>query len=234
MLTALPQLTTHNAVQERVKAYIIENGLKPGDKLPSETVLTRSLGVSRTAVREALRGLEATGMIETRHGVGRYVKAFEFRSIADNLAYSLTVDLGSIEDLLNVRRALEIWFLPEAIAAMTPAKLSDLDAHVAQMRRNLEAGESFEAADMEFHRVLFTGVRNRVLQELLTIFWRLFINLQQQGALPPGNGALTVAYHAAIVAAIREGDVNRAKEVMDKHFEDVKQRLKQTKRQPSR
>lgn len=234
MLTALPQLTTHNAVQERVKAYIIENGLKPGDKLPSETVLTRSLGVSRTAVREALRGLEATGMIETRHGVGRYVKAFEFRSIADNLAYSLTVDLGSIEDLLNVRRALEIWFLPEAIAAMTPAKLNDLDAHVAQMRRNLEAGESFEAADMEFHRVLFTGVRNRVLQELLTIFWRLFINLQQQGALPPGNGALTVAYHAAIVAAIREGDVNRAKEVMDKHFEDVKQRLKQTKRQPSR
>jgi DNA-binding FadR family transcriptional regulator len=78
VLAELNRQPAHGAVQERVKAHILHEGLKPGDPLPSETQLSQALGVSRTALREAMRGLEATGMIETRHGVGRRVKAFEF------------------------------------------------------------------------------------------------------------------------------------------------------------
>jgi DNA-binding FadR family transcriptional regulator len=134
MLSEVQRQPTHESVQERVTAYILGAELRPGDKLPSENELARRLGVSRNSVREALRGLEATGMIEARHGIGRYVKTFEFQSIADHLAYSLTVDLGSIHDLLDVREALELAFLPAAIASATPDQLRDLEAQVATMR----------------------------------------------------------------------------------------------------
>ncbi|MFO7545184.1 MAG: FadR/GntR family transcriptional regulator [Trueperaceae bacterium] len=230
MLNELQRQQAHEAVQERVKAYILENELKPGDGLPSENQLAASLGVSRSAVREALRGLEATGMIESRHGVGRRVKAFEFRNLTDTLAYSLTVDLGSVTDLLAVRRALELAFLPDAIAAMTPDRLALLDAHVTQMRERIERNEPFVTVDMDFHRLLFQGVENRVLQDLLAMFWRLFLGVEGNGVLPPGNQRVTVDFHAAIVEAVRNQDVHEAKEVMDEHFRDVERRLEEAQR----
>lgn len=230
MLEGLNRQPTHGAVQDRVKAHILHEGLKPGDPLPSETQLAHALGVSRTAVREALRGLEATGMIETRHGVGRRVKAFEFGPIADHLAYSLTVDLGSILHLLDVRRALELAFLPAAIAGISDAQLDELDAHVHRMRSQAEAGRPFGAVDMGFHRTLFAAVDNRILQGLLDTFWRLFLGVEEGGGLPPGNQSQTVASHAAIVAAVRARDLATAKEVMDEHFRDVERRLGRTPR----
>jgi DNA-binding FadR family transcriptional regulator len=225
VLAELNRQPAHGAVQERVKAHILNEGLKPGDMLPSETQLSQALGVSRTALREALRGLEATGMIETRHGVGRRVKAFGFGPIADHLAYSLTVDLGSILDLLDVRRALELAFLPAAIAGLNDAQLDELDEHVRRMHDEAAAHRPFGAVDMDFHQTLFAAVDNRILQELLTTFWRLFLGVEQGGGLPPGNQEQTVALHAAIVAAVRERDVASAKEVMDEHFQDVERRL---------
>ncbi len=63
----------NDLISERLKDYIIQNRLQPGDKLPTEDSLAQRLGVSRTAVREALRSLEALGLIETRG----YVTAVE-------------------------------------------------------------------------------------------------------------------------------------------------------------
>lgn len=230
MLTELQRQPTHGAVQARVMAYILEEGLKPGDGLPSENKLAKSLGVSRTAVREAMRGLEATGIIETRHGVGRRVKTFAFGNIADHLAYALTVDLGSILDLLDVRRALELAFLPAVIDVVSAEQLGTLDTHVADMRARAAAGRPFGAIDMDFHRILFSGVENRVLQELLTTFWRLFLGVEEKGGLPPGDQVRTAEYHAAIVDAVRARDAARAREVMDEHFRDVERRLGHARR----
>ena len=60
-----------DVLQSRLKHHILQNKLRPGDKLPSEDTLATQLGVSRMAVREALRSLEALGLIESRRGVGR-------------------------------------------------------------------------------------------------------------------------------------------------------------------
>src|SRR5829696_5901829 len=62
-------------VDERIKEYIAKNELRPGDRLPGESWFASQLGVGRPLVREAMKGLEAVGVIEARKGVGRFVRA---------------------------------------------------------------------------------------------------------------------------------------------------------------
>jgi DNA-binding FadR family transcriptional regulator len=122
-----------------------------------------------------------------------------------------------------VRRALELAFLPAAIAGLNDAQLDELDEHVRRMRDEAAAHRSGRSTWTSTDAV--RRVDNRILQELLTTFWRLFLGVEQGGGLPPGNQEQTVALHAAIVAAVRERDVASAKEVMDEHFRDVERRL---------
>lgn len=224
-LAELQREQAHDGVRDRLRAYILENGLRPGDPLPSENEIAAQLKVSRPAVREAFRSLEAAGMIETRRGVGRRVKSFEFRTIADALSHSLKVDVASVKELLSVREALESGFLPLAIENLPPEAHVRLGSIVADMHAAIGDRKRYVSADMEFHKTLFSGVDNRVLQELLTIFWHLFMGIDGTGVLPPGDDATTVALHAELVDVVGRRDFARAKEVMHLHFKDVRRRL---------
>ncbi len=66
----------YQAVQDEVKAYILEQSLMPGDALPPETELAEQLGVSRNSVREAIKSLETLGIVEARTGAGLFVRNF--------------------------------------------------------------------------------------------------------------------------------------------------------------
>ena len=86
----------HVTVQESLRDYIESNGLKAGDPLPPETFLAQQLGVGRNSVREAIKALESLGILETRRGVGVFVKEFSFQPLLDNLAYGLGDSLRDI------------------------------------------------------------------------------------------------------------------------------------------
>ncbi|TIT84305.1 MAG: FadR family transcriptional regulator, partial [Mesorhizobium sp.] len=79
----------HVTVQESLRNYIEANRLKAGDALPPETFLAQQLGVGRNSVREAIKALESIGILETRRGIGVFVKEFSFKPLLDNLAYGL-------------------------------------------------------------------------------------------------------------------------------------------------
>jgi len=79
----------HVSVQESLKSYIDDNALAPGAPLPPENDLAQQLGVSRNSVREAIKALESLGILETRRGIGVFVKAFSFEPLLANLAYGL-------------------------------------------------------------------------------------------------------------------------------------------------
>src|SRR5579884_1011800 len=111
MLQSLRVPPLHDAIQRQLKQYILDRGLQPGARLPTEEQISREIGVSRNVVREALRGLESIGMIEARHGEGRFVREFNFDAILDNLAYAVYFDRHSYDDLMEVRGELEIAFV---------------------------------------------------------------------------------------------------------------------------
>ena len=83
--------TLHHSVQQAIRQYIIDNELRAGDPLPSENQLSQQLDVSRNLVREAVRGLEAVGVVDIRRGSGLYVNEFSFEPLLDNLQYVLTI-----------------------------------------------------------------------------------------------------------------------------------------------
>jgi len=87
-------------VQASLRSYILENQLPSGAPLPPENELARRLGVSRSAVREAVKGLESLGLIEIRHGSGLFVGSFSFEPLLNNLPYTLVSNLKELSDLL--------------------------------------------------------------------------------------------------------------------------------------
>jgi DNA-binding FadR family transcriptional regulator len=221
----IQQIGMHERIQERIMAYILKNRLRPGDRLPTEDTLSTRLGASRTVIREALRSLQALGMIESRQGSGRYVRSFDLEALASGLAYSLAFDAASIRELLAVRRVLEAAFLPDALGALTPAVLEDLGRLVGTMRERATRGQLISAEDRAFHLTLFTGVANRVLSTLLEAFWGLFESALDEPLRRSADLLRTVRLHEEIVRALGVGDLDAAREALDHHFDDVEKRL---------
>ena len=93
----------HVSVQESLKAFIADNGLSGGDPFPAEGDLARSLGVSRNSVREAIKALESLGMLETRRGIGVFVREFSLDALIDNLPYGLGRSLRDITSAMRQR-----------------------------------------------------------------------------------------------------------------------------------
>ena len=130
----------HEEIQKRIKEYILANGLQPGDPLPSEPQLADQLGVSRAVVREALRSLEALGVIYSRRGAGRYVSRFNLDPIVQSLSYGMLFDMEDMEDILAVRERLEAGFMADAVPAMDQDTLNQMWRLGCQKQQKAAAG----------------------------------------------------------------------------------------------
>src|SRR5688500_18764171 len=150
----------YESTQERIKEYILSHRLRGGDALPPEGRLAQDLGISRTSVREAVKALESLGILETRPGVGLFVRSFSFDPIVDNLGYSLAFDKHKLAELLAVRKQLEAGFVEEVAARATPAQLRVLRSVVDRMGERVAhetQTTNFQEEDRFFHRTLYGG-----------------------------------------------------------------------------
>jgi DNA-binding FadR family transcriptional regulator len=223
--TAISTTTRAGLVEQQLRDYIINNSLEPGHRLPSESELANQLGVSRTAIREGFKSLEAGGVIDTYHGKGRFVGKFDSSSIAENLAVSLTIDRASLKEILEIRKALETGFLAQAAALLGSEDFEELDRLVLRMGLKVKAPATFLQEDMEFHRILFCKLNNRVLINILEIFWKLFGQIEEGTGHSAKQLTEAVNQHKVIVAALRKGQVSRAKDLLDAHFDDAHRRI---------
>ena len=226
-----PPLLSH-AVQEAIRAYILDNNLRPGDPLPAESELARQLGVSRNSVREAVKGLESLGVLEMRRGSGIYVRDFSFEPLLENLAYGLLSGVDELAELLEVRRVLETGMIQQAIVLVSTQQVDKLQSVLNHMRERAERGEAFPEEDRLFHQVLFANVNNRILQKLIDIFWLAFHNAVEHKALSSRDAApmLTYRNHMAIAEAVQARDVATARSALEQHYTEIVERLTRAKR----
>jgi DNA-binding FadR family transcriptional regulator len=213
----------HQIVQHEIRNHILKEGLRPGDPLKPEAELARVFGVSRNSVREAVKALESTGVLETRRGSGVYVRDFSFDPLLDHLPYGLMQDKRALRELAALRKTLETALITDAMRAMTPESLTELRETLTAMRELAERGESFVEQDRMFHQLLFRDLGNTMLLRLFDLFWLAF-----HAAAPPARGRTPMdAYHghATILDAILTGDPDQARTAIQDHYVGIESKL---------
>lgn len=206
-LKPLNTTSRYRAVQDTLRAYILDNQLQPGDRLPSEAELAASLGVSRNPIREAIKGLEALGLVEVRVGLGIFVKAATLDDILTNFAYSLLFDGQSVADLYEIRQRLELSYVREAVRQLTDENLAEMERLLAEMQRQFAADKDFIMQDLALHRVLFRNVGNATLLKLFDIFSAIYANTRHLfQAQTRDIIADDLENHKALLAALRRRD----------------------------
>jgi len=213
-------------LQEAMKAYIVENRLKPGDPLPSETELAEQLGVGRNSLREAVKSLEGLGILESRVGSGLFVRGFSFDPIVDNLPYGILFDTKALADSLDVRQLLESSLVERAIETRTEAQLGHLREVLESWSKVAGEGTYSPDYDRAFHRAFYENTDNALLTRLIDVFWEAYRQAAAQGALKnPSDPRDTYHIHVAMYEALEVGDPARLRRAIANHTPGIKRRV---------
>ena len=219
------------AIRDEITGLILSRGLTSGDALPTETELVETLGVSRNSIREALKALQALDIVEIRHGFGTYVGRLSLDPLADGLTFRALHDIGrdlrSMEEIVEVREALEGALIRRVAATVPEADLAALDEVTRRMAERAKSGETFADEDREFHEVLYRSLNNALVTQLLRAFWDVFHRVNHLLGVTDPNPMQTVRRHRAIVTALRKRDVTRAEIAMAEHFRNLDVRVEQ-------
>ncbi|MBI3944178.1 MAG: FadR family transcriptional regulator [Chloroflexi bacterium] len=210
-LEPLKTVNVTETVQQRLIDFIRIRGMKAGQKLPSENQLAEALGVSRIALREGLQSLQALSILQSKAGSGWYVRDISFDSVSKILIHILALNNETFADLEEIRVNLECSFIDVAIRTLQPEDLEILEQAVAEIEALAQAGESYLEPDRVFHLTLFSRVPNRILIELMNVFWTLFDFGFSADRIPPLEIHVAQASgHRQVLEALRTGDVQAA------------------------
>ena len=195
--------TRADALAGRIAEAILEGELAPGTRLDEQTLAVR-YGVSRTPVREALRQLGATGLIETRPRRGAIVA-----HVTGEQLENLFVAMGEVEAACARLAAL----------SMTPIERRRLAALHERMAGFVEDGdeEAYAEANLALHGAIYAGTRNPVLEEIALGLRRRLLPFRRAQFRAPGRLRRSHLEHAAVVEAIRRGDAPAAQAAMLHH-----------------
>ena len=221
-------------VQEVVQhmASQIQSGrLQPGDQLPTESAIMVELAVSRTVVREAISRLQASGLVETRHGIGTFVLQ---APSSDNFRIA-EQDMSTVEDVINVlelRISLETEAAGLAAQRATPQQCDAMAQALASFSAAIDEKSDAVPSDFDFHMEVAKATGNRHFADLMTylgkrIIPRTRVNTADQA--PEGREAYLKRVHSeheSIYNAIRNQDVESARAAMRTHLSNSRDRLR--------
>lgn len=217
-LVALPAGSGASAVTSSLLELFTSGSIEPGTRLPPERRLAEVLAVSRSAVREALATLDTLGVIEARPGAGTFLRAQRSAILPESIRWSMLVGERDVDELIELRSALEIhaaWLAAERQGAATAARLAP---HLARAAASLDDLAVFIEADRAFHRELAQASGNTTLQDLLDITHGLVRSRVGGRADARHHAAVALGEHREVHAAIAAGDPEAAAAAMRSHM----------------
>ena len=208
----------YERIADQIGDMIRSGEFAPGQRLPAERDLARSLAVSRPVVREAMVSLEIAGLVEVRTGSGAYVRERVEERPVLNAGHSPT-------DILNARMLIE-----GEVAALAAANAIDGDVEaaaeaIAEMTAEHAAGRDWSGADLAFHVAVARATGNAVLAMVVDRLWQeqygpVFAILSERAHLAE-NWSTTLRDHMAVLEAIRRRDPGAARQRMRAHLSQV-------------
>ena len=213
-------------VTRRLLAVFTDGTLQPGDRLPPERQLATSMGVGRSAIREALAALELLGVVEVRPGSGTYLRGRASELLPQTLSWGMLIGAPKTRELIEVRHGLEVQAARLAALALDEDVYTELNEHLTTMESHLDGDYgAFVAADMHFHQAIAAAARIPLLEDLLQTV-RSLIRVWVERALSDSEHArLACKEHRAVLAALRAHDADGAAAAMSAHMDSAGRRL---------
>jgi len=214
-------------VVEQLAERIRSGRVPVGEKLPTEAAIMGEFGVSRTVVREAISRLQASGLVETRHGIGTFSlgagEAPGFRITAENV--------GTLQDViavLELRIGLETEAAALAAQRRTEANLKQMRLALDAVIEAVDAGRDAVASDFQFHLEIARATQNAHFTDLMSTLGSTII---PRARLPGEDAGVQHAYlrrvnaeHENILEAIASGDPDAARAAMRTHLANSRER----------
>ena len=205
-----------------ITRHIRTHDLGPGDRLPSESGLSKELNVSRTVVREAFRSLAAMRLIELHAGRRATVAALDFGAMSPVIEHGVHIDQISIQQIYDVRRTIETRTATLAALRRSDDQARTIRDHAEAMRAHGSDPERIMEHDLAFHLEIAKAARNPVFTLIVGAFdgvtrqtwpigWRSRTSEEERSHM--------VDLHIDIAAAIAAGDPKRSSELMALHFD---------------
>ena len=219
------------AIVDNLSSGIRAGNLLPGEKLPTEDEIMARFDVSRTVVRESLSRLQASGLVETRHGIGTFVlppqDAGNFRISADDFA-----TVADVISVLELRISLETEAAGLAAQRRTPENLKAMETALRAFEDSIKADLDAVPPDFQFHMEIARATANHHFADLMTylgtmIIPRTRVNTAHQAPEGRLNYLLRVnSEHESIYNAIRDQDAEAARAAMRTHLANSRERLR--------
>lgn len=205
-------------IASRMIARIHDGTLQPGDRLPSERTLAEKFGVSRTAIREALRSMEMMGCVESRVGEGTFIKLPSLSNIVDPFSMVITRYGRSDADLIEVRLILETEAAAMAAQRRSDAQLRELKQAVDDMCADIESGGSGVAAEERFHSILAEACANEAMHLMLNMCAGLLSAVRPIAQSIKSAPRIALKDHISICDAVEAQDDRLARKLMRTHL----------------
>ena len=220
-LTRPPDLSQH--LTQRVLTLIASRELQPGDRLPSMKELAEQFSVATPTIREALRRLQATGVLDIRHGSGIYVRRAEQGLLIAN-PHHARLNADAVMQLLDARLAIEPHLAGKAAELASDADLAALQKWLDRAEHLLNGQDTkLHPTNMRFHCEVARASRNAILAEFLESLVELY-SREQFGILEIFNArSRDHRDHVAIFDAIRKHDAPLATRRMKRHLLGVRE-----------
>ncbi|MGN9838923.1 FadR/GntR family transcriptional regulator [Nonomuraea sp. H19] len=219
--------------QEGVKDLIVRRGLVAGDPLPTESELMEELQVSRNSIREALKALQAVGIVDIRHGFGMFVGRMSLAGLVDELAFHSRITLQNgknhLAHLVEIREILERGLVERLIHLEPKADLTPVADVIARMDAEAEEGLVSPETDRLFHDLLYRPLGNPLVSQLLGAFWDVYYQLRDHLGTPDEPPGDVAKRHRDIYTAVLAGDGPAATAAVTAHFDGVRNRLARLK-----
>ena len=227
-LKAMPTGTAVSAVAKRLLDLFTSGDIPAGTRLPPERELASTLGIGRSAVREALAALEILGVVDVRPGSGTYLRGSASELLPETLSWGLMIGAPRTHELIAVRAGLEILAARLAAERVTDSDLNLLSGYLETMRNNLGTPTRFIEADLKFHLHIARMADNQVLADLLQSIRSLLRVWVERGLRRGDDAESALREHTLIYEALVTGDPGAVEIAMRDHMTTASDRLERT------
>ena len=220
ILRPLSRDTLTKQAADTLRRFILTEGLREGDALPSERELSDILSVSRNIVREALTVLVAEGLIIKKPGSGIFVTDFDPATVTPQVAVNIDYDASQRHALSEARAAVELGAVELMVSRITEEQIAELTRVNNELILKLQRKRSSIPHDIDFHTILFRATHNQVLMDLVPLLVEYFrLSVAQKPAVIRHNEARISDEHEQIIEGLRMRDVEVTRQALLAHLD---------------